>query len=113
YIGSTAQPSTTVSGNPPSTSTVVTGLTNGTTYTFTVTASNPNGFGPASPPSNSVTPSVSASVVQNGGFESGVSLWAPAGSPPGTASATTVHSGTGSALLGTISGTEPSGNGSL
>ena len=33
-----------------------TGLTNGTAYTFTVRASNVNGTGPASPPSNSVTP---------------------------------------------------------
>jgi hypothetical protein len=35
---------------------VVTGLTNGTTYTFTVRATNATGTGPASSPSNSVTP---------------------------------------------------------
>src|SRR3546814_7777183 len=35
---------------------MMTGLTNGTAYTFTVQASNANGVGPASAPSNSVTP---------------------------------------------------------
>ena len=40
YIGSTAQTPTTVSGSPPATSATITGLTNGTAYTFTVTATN-------------------------------------------------------------------------
>jgi hypothetical protein len=35
---------------------VVTGLTNGTTYTFTVTATNVAGTGPPSAPSNPITP---------------------------------------------------------
>ena len=40
YVGSAAQPTTVVSGTPPATTTTVSGLTNGTTYTFTVTATN-------------------------------------------------------------------------
>ncbi len=54
YIGSTPQTPKTVPA--PATVTTVTGLTTGTTYRFTVQASNPNGSGPESPPSNTVTP---------------------------------------------------------
>jgi hypothetical protein len=56
YVGSTAQPATTVTGSPPSTSTNVTGLTNGTTYTFRVAACNSSGCSADAGPSNSVTP---------------------------------------------------------
>jgi hypothetical protein len=56
YIGSTAQTPTVVSGSPPATGATVTGLTTGTTYTFTVQALNANGAGPASAESNPVTP---------------------------------------------------------
>jgi hypothetical protein len=56
YIGSTAQTPKTITGSPPATSASVTGLTSGTTYTFTVQAVNPNGSGPVSDPSNEVTP---------------------------------------------------------
>ncbi len=56
YIGSTAQTPKTITGSPPATTTTINGLTNGTSYTFTVTASNPGGDGPQSAASNAVTP---------------------------------------------------------
>jgi hypothetical protein len=64
--GNGGQPITsyTITGNPSghavadggATAAVVDGLTNGTTYTFTVQATNVIGTGPPSPPSNPVTP---------------------------------------------------------
>ena len=58
FIGTTAQPATTVTGSPPATSTIVSGLTNSTTYTFVVSATNALGTGPTSTASGPVTPGV-------------------------------------------------------
>lgn len=55
YIGSTAQPWSGFSS--AATTETVTGLTNGTTYTFTVQALNGAGTGAASTPTSPVTPS--------------------------------------------------------
>jgi hypothetical protein len=57
YIGTTAQTPTTVSGTISDPTVTVNGLTNGTAYTFKVSATNVVGTGPASASSNSVTPS--------------------------------------------------------
>jgi hypothetical protein len=60
YIGTAAQSATVLTGSPPATGTTISNLTPGTTYTFTVQASNPNGAGPVSEPSNAVTPPATA-----------------------------------------------------
>ena len=58
-----------VSGSPPSTSTTVDGLTNGRTYTFTVTATNSAGSGRGSAASNPVTPQSCVTSVNFGLYE--------------------------------------------
>jgi hypothetical protein len=74
YLGTTAQPSTVLTGSPPPTSTTIGGLTNGSSYTFTVAAGNAVGTGPESAPSNAVTPvaAVVPAFVQQAGAHSGV-----------------------------------------
>jgi hypothetical protein len=85
YVGSTPQPSKTITGSPPSTSTTMTGLTTGTTYRFTVQAINPTGAGPESALSNAVTPtapvapSAPLDVSAQPASESARVLWSPPG----------------------------------
>ena len=107
----------------PLTQAVVSGLTNGTAYTFTVTATNAVGTGPSSVPSSAVTPTaVTAPLAPTGvsataGNGSATVSWtAPAngGSPitsytvtpfiAGVAQATTVVTGTPPAAQATVSG---------
>jgi hypothetical protein len=90
YVGTTAQTALaqTVTGSPPATTTTVSGLTAGTTYTFKVVAHNAAGDGPASTSSNAVTP--------------------PAATAPGTPTGVTASPQTSAAQ---VSWTAPSSNG--
>jgi subtilase family serine protease len=78
----------------------VTGLTNGTSYTFTVTATNATGTGPASSPSNSVTPATVPGAPTNvsavaGNAQATVSFTAPASNGGSAISSYTVTSNPG------------------
>jgi hypothetical protein len=86
YVGSAAQAPKVVTGSPPATTTTVTGLTTGTTYTFTVQALNANGAGAVSAPSNAVTPvgavvpTAPTGVAAEAGSQSARVTWTPASS---------------------------------
>ncbi len=111
YIGSTAQTPVTVTGNPAPTTGSVSGLTNGTSYTFTVTASDPAGAGAASAPSNAVTPSASIAHVTSVTPSSGATTVSVSVAPTATFSSAvtpntvsfTVQNSSGNAVAGTVS----------
>ena len=98
------QPTTTVSGSPAPTSATVTGLANGTAYTFTVTASEPQRQRPASvaielgDATGDAVGRRSTAGSRVGTLQRGKSGGSSCHRSRATANA---HSGTGSALLGT------------
>lgn len=91
-----------------STSVVVSGLTNGTTYTFTVRAANANGYGPASAPSNAVTPATVPSspygVVATAGNLSATITWSRPGSSGGISILSYTVTSSPDALVSTVGG---------
>jgi len=88
------------SAGPSATSATVTGLTNGVTYTFEVEATNTQGTGPASSPSNSVT--TSAPIVAAGALPSG-EVSVPYSTTP------TASGGTGALTWSVTGGSLPAG----
>jgi hypothetical protein len=113
--GSTTLPPTVVSGNPPTTNATITGLANGTSYTFTVTATNAVGTGSASAPSNAVTPvaptvpAAPTGVTATAGNGSATVTWtAPSnGGSTITSYAVTPYIGTTAQTSTTVTGTPP------
>ena len=89
YIGTTPQPPTIVTGSPPATSATVKGLANGTGYTFTVSATNNAGRGPASPRTAVTTPSPTPRV----GYVQQVSGYASSRTGVAVTTPTATHAG--------------------
>ncbi|HUN35601.1 MAG TPA: fibronectin type III domain-containing protein [Trebonia sp.] len=105
----TASNGATVSAAATATSATVTGLTNGTAYTFTVAAANATGTGPASAASSPVTPSgppgaPTAVTATAGNGQATVTWTAPASTGGGAITSYTVTASPGTATA-TVAGT--------
>jgi len=115
YVDGVANGTTTSAGSPPASALTITGLTNGTTYTFTVTAENAVGTGPASALSNAVTPTTPAvpgaptNVTATAGNKSATVSWTapPAGSSPITGYTITTYVGSTVQKTTPVNGSPP------
>jgi hypothetical protein len=113
YLNGVAQTTTTVTGSPAPTTAVVTGLTNGSSYTFTVSATNSVGTGPDSAASSAVTPSAAPRFVQrvSGRSDASTTLQLTPTSSISSGNRIVVMAGVWSAGRATISGvTDSAGN---
>jgi Domain of unknown function (DUF4082)/Concanavalin A-like lectin/glucanases superfamily/Fibronectin type III domain/Viral BACON domain/Bacterial Ig domain len=113
YLNGAPQAPTTVTGSPAPASAVVTGLTNGSSYTFTVSATNSIGTGPESAQSVAVTPNAAPRFVQRvtGRSNSGATLLLTPASTITTGNRIVVMAGVWSSANATISGvTDAAGN---
>jgi hypothetical protein len=116
--GTTTLPPTVVSGSPPATNATISGLSNGSAYTFTVTAANAVGTGPASGASNAVTPqaptapAAPTSVIATGSNAAATVTWtAPAsGSSPVTGYTVTPYVGGSAQAATAVTGSPPATN---
>ena len=93
------------SGTDPTDQCTVTGLTNGDSYTFTVSATNADGSGGASAPSNAVVPSTvpdpPTDVVATAGNGSATVSWTAAGDEGSAVTGYAVTDGQGDSCSGT------------
>jgi hypothetical protein len=121
YIGTAAQPAQVVTGSPPAANQVVTGLTNGTTYTFTVAATNAVGTGPASARSNAATPNATTvpgtptSVTATAANHAAAVKWTP---PPNGGSTITSYTitpyiGASAQPVTIVTGSPPAASGTV
>ena len=96
---------------PPATSCTIPGLDNGTTYSFTVTATNGSGSGPASPltPSSSATPENNLFIVTSSGDGHETISPTVASVVSGATQAFTVTANTGYVVSQNVTGTCPQG----